>query len=65
MEPEYKVRRGQVTIDGVLYKAFEMWGGGQWKVVRGELYSDPVELERIPVKTATAAIQYWLTIGGR
>jgi hypothetical protein len=52
--------KGTVTIDGQIYKAFEMFNNGPWKIVKGTKYSDPSVAERIKAKSGKEALTKWL-----
>ena len=56
----HKIVKGTVTIDGQVYKAFEMYDKGPWKVVRGETFFDPSVMVNIAVKSGQAALKVWL-----
>ena len=64
MKNKHKIVKGTVTIDGQIYKAFEMWSGGNWKVVRGTKHNDHtvIQIQRKEANTATKAIKAWLAI---
>lgn len=55
-----KIVKGTVTIDGQIYKAFEMWDKGPWMVVKGTKYSDPVVETKIKAKSGKDALTQWL-----
>lgn len=55
-----KIVKGTVTIEGQIYTAFEMWGRGPWKVVKGTKFSDPPLRRLIMVKSGKKAIEAWL-----
>jgi hypothetical protein len=56
----HKIVKGTVTIDGQVYKGFEMWAYGPWKVVKGTKHSDPSVTIGIKAKSSTAALKRWL-----
>ena len=55
-----KIVKGTVTIDGQIYKAFEMWDNGPWKVVKGTKFSDPDVATRIKAKSGKDTLTQWL-----
>lgn len=60
---EHKVKDGKVVIEGVVYKAFEMFSGGPWKIVRGERFFDEEVVRNINATTANKAVKQWLAKG--
>ena len=56
----HKIVKGTVTIDGQVYKAFEMFDKGPWKIVKGTKHSDPSVASRIPAKSGKEALTKWL-----
>lgn len=56
----HKIVRGTVTIDGQVYKAFEMFANGPWRIVKGTKISDPTVASWIKAKSAKDALTQWL-----
>lgn len=54
-----KITKGQITIDGVLYKAFHLTGK-MWMVVRGDRFDSPIEKKWIEARSAKQALEIWL-----
>jgi hypothetical protein len=61
MTTEHKIVKGTVTIDGQIYKAFEMFDKGPWQIVAGERITDARVAHSIKAKSATEAIKVWLS----
>lgn len=55
-----KIVKGQVTIDGQVYTAFENSFSKKWYIVRGSHSSDPVEVAGIDVRSGKKALEHWL-----
>jgi hypothetical protein len=55
-----KISKGTVTIDGVLYKAFENSFNRLWYVVRGTKSSDPTEAHSIRATSGKKALEQWI-----
>lgn len=55
-----KITKGTVTVDGVLYKAFENSISRTWYIVRGEKSSDPQEARSIKATSGKKALEQWL-----
>jgi len=55
-----KITKGTVTVDGVLYKAFENSFNHLWYIVRGDKSSDPVEARAIKATSGKKALEQWL-----
>lgn len=56
----HKIVKGTVTIDGQVYKAFEMFNNGPWKIVKGTKHSDPTVARGIKAKSGKDALTQWL-----
>ena len=56
----HKIVKGTVTIDGQVYKAFEMYNNGPWKIVKGTKYGDPTVASRIKAKSGKEALTKWM-----
>lgn len=53
-----------VIIDGQVYKAFEMFDRGPWKIVKGERCSDETVARGIKAASAKQAMKQWLDSRG-
>lgn len=59
-----KITKGTVTVDGVLYKAFENSFNHLWYVVRGNKSSDPTVAHSIRATSGKKALEQWLKDSG-
>ncbi len=59
-----QIKDGTVTIDGVLYKAFENSISHRWYIVIGERCTGQIVARNIEAKSATKALKQWIAEGG-
>lgn len=55
-----KIIQGTVTINGKLYKAFEMYHKGPWKIIQGTRHGDPEIACNIQANSARQALIKWM-----
>ncbi len=55
-----KIVKGTITIDGVLYKAFQNTFNKKWYIVCGETCFDMQVAANIEARSAKQAIELWL-----